>query len=589
MFFKIKRKLSDYFKSTAHFQKVAKSQKKQLLLAFISGVGYTIMGILEPWPLKLIFDTLFYKEPFPKALNFLSSYDSFFLLNLFVLAIVFLALSRGLCYYYQQLLIARAGQQIVSKIRLKLFGHLQQLSLNFHNKRKTGDILSRLTVDIKTLRQALVSLPLTFATDCMLMTAMISVMMLMDFKLALVALTIVPLLYLLMRKYKSPMKKAIKEQREKEGSLTSFATETLQGIHLVQSYQQEERGENIFSTEEKSTLRSGLKASRIEAKLKWASELSVAFITALIFFIAGRDVLNGVITPGDLLVFTFYLKMFNRPLRRLSKLTEQIARGSNASERISEILQISPSVYDFPNSKDKDILHGKITFENVVLSYNKNGVALDGISLEIEPGEKIAIVGKTGSGKSTLVSLIPRFWDPTSGCVKIDDQDLRSFTLKSLRKQISMVFQEPLLFAASVKENIAYGKPNATCEEIEEAAKKVGIHEMILSLEEGYDTIISERGTNLSGGQRQCIAIARAMMKEASIIILDEPTSGLDKESAKMVLSALLPLIEDKTCLLITHHREILPGIERIITLKKGKVWTKPLTEPSELPVTELV
>jgi ATP-binding cassette subfamily B protein len=435
------------------------------------------------------------------------------------------------------------------------------------------------------LRQIVISLPISTLTDLMLMTAMLFVMSLMDLQLTLIALMVAPLLFLLIKKYRKPMRAAMKEQREKEGTLSSHATEILGAIRLVQGYQQEEEEIKKFSTQNVTTLKSGLKASRIEAKLKWASELSVAMITALILFISGKQVMQGALSPGDLLVFIFYLKMFNRPLRRLSKYMEQMARGTAAGERILELLEVENEVFDLPGCKNEGQLRGEITFKDVSFSYRASKQTLQQITLTIEAGEKVAIIGKSGSGKSTLVSLIPRFWDPTSGKVLIDGEDVKNYSLKLLRKQIAIVFQEPILFAATVAENIAYGKPGATLEEIQEAAKKIGIDEMILSLEEGYQTHVGERGVTLSGGQRQCIAICRAMIRNCSILILDEPTSGLDRQSAQMVMNALVPLMENKTCILITHHKEILPGIERIITLKKGTLWTKFSEEQSMQPV----
>ena len=572
MWQKYVNRLQSFFNTTRRFRQYVRPQKKKLLWALLSGVAYTVMGILEPWPLKLIFDALFYDLPLPKMLTPLQHSSKNDVLYVLVLAIVLIALMRGMFYYYQQLLMARAGQQIVSKIRVNLFEHIQKLSLNFHSRRKTGDLLTRLTSDIRMLRQILISLPLSAVTDLMLMSAMVVVMSFMNLQLTMIALAIVPILVALMRRYSKPMRRAMLQQREREGTLSTIASETLGAIRVVQGFGREKQEVSKFQVKDKDTLKSGLKTSRLEAKLKWASEISVSLVTAIILLIAGRQVLQGNITPGDLLVFTYYLRMFNRPLRRSSKYMEQISRSSAAGIRIVEILNQDASVQDKAGCLEAGKLRGEITLENVSLIYRGSRPALKDLSLTIRAGEKVAIWGATGSGKTSLVSLLPRFWDPTTGVVKIDGTDIREFSLQSLRNNISIVFQEPLLFGTTISENIGYGRPDATKEEIIEAAKQAGIHEIIDSLEDGYETVIGERGCILSGGQRQCVAIARAMIKQSSLLILDEPTSGLDGRSARLVLQALQKLMEGKTCILITHQKELLPGMERIIKLQSGKL-----------------
>jgi ABC-type multidrug transport system fused ATPase/permease subunit len=288
--------------------------------------------------------------------------------------------------------------------------------------------------------------------------------------------------------------------------------------------------------------------------------------------VAARRVLAGALTPGDLLVFASYLRTFNRPLRRVSSMAERSARGTAAGERVLEMLEIEPAVRDLPGAADVPRLDGEIVFEEVSLAHRKGAPVLSGVDLRIGRGERVAIVGPTGAGKSSLVSLIPRFYDPTHGRVLVDGRDTREITLASLRRGISLVFQEPILFAATIAENIGYGKPDATLDEIQQAAEKAGIAGILAGLPEGYDTVIGERGGTLSGGQRQCVAIARAIINDAPIVILDEPTTGLDARSAALVTRALERLMEGRTAVLISHHLRTVETVDRIIVLEGGKI-----------------
>lgn len=569
------KRCSSFAQTAAHFLPHIRQQSGRLFLSLAAGIGYVFFGLIEPWPMKLIFDNVFLEEPLPKILTpLLTPYleDKFQLLYILIGSIICIALIRGLFYYYQQILTSRSGQQIIAAVRVDLYSHLQRLSFSFHDKRRTGDMLARLTTDIRIMRDIFVSLPLTATSDFLMMVSMVAVMAYMDLGLTLIALTAIPILMLLVMRYRLPMKRAMHSQREREGHLTSIASEVLGAIKVVQGFHQEPNEVERFTVQNKGSLKSGLRATRLEAKLKWASECAVAIVTAFVLGVAGQRVLTGIISPGDLLVFAFYLRTFNRPLRRISKSTELMARGTASGERILDLMRISPEIQDHSSAKEAPRMMGKIRFENVYFGYKTDRFVLKNINLTIKPKERLAIVGRTGSGKTTLVSMIPRFYPCNSGRVLIDETEITAWTLKSLRRQISIVFQEPVLFATSVAENIAYGKPEASMDEIITAAKRVGIHEIIESLPEGYDTVIGERGGTLSGGQRQCVAIARSMMKNAPIVILDEPLTGLDKNSATLVMNALNVLMEDKTVILITHQLEAVGNVDRVIKISKGEI-----------------
>ncbi len=485
---------------------------------------------------------------------------------------VVLAGVRGLLYYYQKLLTARVGQQATAELRMELYRHLQRLSFTFHDRRRTGDLLSRLTGDIRLLRDIFISLPLALVSELILVIGMIVVMFAMDWSLTLLALLALPSLVVMLRMYQGPMRKAQRRQREREGDIATIASEVLGAIKVVQGFRRERYEVERFAVQNKRSLRTGLKATRLEAKLRWSAELTVAAVTALVVGVAARRVLAGALSPGEIIVFVRYLRNFNRPLRRISRMAERTARGTAAGERVLEMLNIEPDVRDRPGAVKARRFDGRITFEKVGFVRPRRMRVLEDIDLEIEPGERVAIVGPTGAGKSTLVSLIPRFYEPTEGRVSVDGRDVREFTLGSLRAHISFVFQEPILFATTVAENIGYGKPGAGRAEIVKAAEAAGIAHVIEALPHGYDTVMGERGGTLSGGERQCVAIARAMIKDAPIVILDEPTTGLDTWSAAVVTAALRRLMEGRTVLLVSHDLKHARDVDRIVVMDAGRI-----------------
>lgn len=550
-------------------------RRHRLLLAMAFGVAYTLVGLAQPWTMKLILDSVILGHPLPgflqPVLGFVSE-DRLLLLNILALSIVLLALASGLLYYYQQLLAAQVGQRAVADVRLELYRHLQRLSFSFHDRRRTGDMLARLTSDIRFLRDIFISLPISLGAELSLLIGMLVVMAVMDPALTLVASISVPAIALLLRTYQKPMRNAMRRQRDREGDIATTAAEVLGAIKVVQSFRREDLEAERFNTSNKRSLRTGLKATRLEAKFRWYAEVTVAVVTALVIGLAARRVLVGSLLPGDLIVFVTYLRKFNRPLRRVSRMAERSTRGVAAGERVFEMMEMTPEVRDRKNARPAKRFLGEIVFDRVSFKHRVGPRVLHRLNLSIGAGERVALVGTTGSGKSTLVSLIPRFYEPTRGRVLIDGVDIRRLTLGSIRDQIAIVFQEPVLFAASVAENIAYGKPDATPAEIERAANRAGIGQVIESLSEGYETVLGERGGTLSGGQRQCVTIARAMIRDARIVILDEPLTGLDSESSAMVLAALERLMKARTVIMISHQLGTLRSADRIVVLEGGRI-----------------
>lgn len=550
-------------------------RKGRLGAAMLFGSGYVAVGIAEPWTLKLILDSVILGHPLPGFLRgplHVFGESRLAVLNALVVAIVLLALAKGVFYYYQQTLAAQVGQRTVAHLRADLYGHLQRLSFSFHDRRRTGDLLARLTSDIRFLRDIFVSLPVSLTGELLLLVAMTAVMFAMDWRLALLALVSVPAIAVLLRTYQGPMRKALRRQRDREGDIATTAAEVFGAIRVVQSFCREKHEEERFAGPNKRSLRSGLKATRLEAKLRWYAEVTVAVVTALVMAVAARAAMSGALLPGDLVVFVTYLRKFNRPLRRVSRMAERTARGVAAGERVLEMMELEPEVRDAPGARRVRKPQGEVVFDGVWFRHRRGPDVLRDIELRIAPGEHVALVGPTGVGKSTLASLVPRFYDVSRGAVKLDGRDVRALRLQSLREHVALVFQEAVMFAASVSENIAYGRPGATPAEIEAAARKAGIHDIIASLSEGYDTMLGERGATLSGGQRQCVAIARAFIKDAPVVILDEPLTGLDGESGALVRDALDRLTRGRTVITISHQLGAIRSANRIVVIEEGRI-----------------
>jgi ATP-binding cassette, subfamily B, bacterial len=368
------------------------------------------------------------------------------------------------------------------------------------------------------------------------------------------------------------MKDAIRQQRRREGDLATIASESLGAIRVVQGFGLEDQELQRFGGFNRRSVKQGVKAARIEARLRWSSDLAVGVITAVVVGVAGSRILSGALSPGDLIVFVTYLRTFARPLRRVSRTTEHVTRTTTAGERIIEIFEREPAVRDARDAVVVPALRGDIRFDGAGLRHGRGPWVLRDIQLTVRAGERVGLTGPTGSGKSSLISLLPRFYDATEGTVCIDDRDVRSLALSSLRSQIGFVFQEPVLFAMSISDNIAAGRPGAGRSDVFEAARRAGIHDVISALPEGYDTVPGERGGTLSGGQRQCVAIARAMLRDAPIVILDEPTTGLDARSAGMVVDALQQLMRGRTVIMVSHELNRLKDTDRIVVLERGRM-----------------
>ncbi len=457
-------------------------------------------------------------------------------------------------------------------LRLTLYNHIQRLSLAYFAEQKTGDLIIRMTSDIDAVQDFVSSALLGILVNVMTLLGMLGVMFYLDWRFTLISLSVAPALFLVVYSYTRRIKLNARAVKKKEGEIASVVQESLTAVRLIKAFAREDYESRRLDEKSLESVEMALLARSVKAKLTPFVEVIVAVGTCLVLWYGARLVLSGAISPGALIVFILYLGKMYKPMRDLSKMTDTISKAQVGFERIREVLDTESKVRDLPRARRAPPFKGHVEFEHVTFGYDPKRPILRDVNLSVEPGQFVALVGPTGSGKTTLVSLIPRFYDPDTGRVKIDGADIRSFKLKSLRNQISYVLQETYLFRASVWENIAYGKPSATKAEIIRAAKLANAHEFITRLPESYDTVIGERGETLSGGQRQRITIARAIIRDTPILLLDEPSSGLDAESEELVFEALGRLMEGKTAVVIAHRLATVMRAQRIFAVEGGRI-----------------
>jgi ATP-binding cassette subfamily B protein len=394
----------------------------------------------------------------------------------------------------------------------------------------------------------------------------------MNWQLALVALLAFPLVSLSMLRFTGRIQDVARKQRRREGALAATATESIGAIKVVQAFSLEKTLERAFSRQSKKSLREGVRGKRLAARLERTVDVLIATGTALVLWYGAWLAVSGALSAGDLVVFLNYLKRAFRPMRDLAKYSGRIAKATAAGERVLDVFETVPEIRDLPGAVCAPPFRGAVRFEDVSFAYEPAQLVLQDVSFEVWPGQHVALVGPSGGGKSTLASLLLRLYDPVQGRILIDKRDIREYTLASLRAQISIVLQESILFAVSVRDNIAYGSPDATDEEIEAAARLANARDFIQALPEGYDTILGERGETLSGGERQRIAIARAAVRQAPIVILDEPATGLDKENERAVSEALERLTRERITFLIAHDLRTAQQADLILYLEKGRI-----------------
>ena len=549
---------------------------KALTFGLLAAVGEGIANLLEPWPLKIVLDNVLKGRPIQGWLNpfilQISAGDKHGVLLFAAAAALAIAMVGALCSYYEKYFTTSVGQWVMHDLRGRLYSRMQRLSLSFHNQAQTGDLLSRITSDIDAVQSFVSSGLLSALINSLTLVGMIGVMFYINWKFTLIALSVVPLLFLVVFRYTRLIKKSSKQVREQEGKIASVIQEVLTSIHVVKAFAREDYEQRRLEEESLESIERAVRARSLKAKLYPFVEIIVAVGTSLVLWFGARMVLDGTLSAGSLVVFILYLGKMYKPMQDLSKMTDAYSKAAVGYDRIREVLETKSDVKDLPGARPAPRFKGQIEFDNVTFGYEADRPVFQGLSLRVEPGQVAALVGPTGAGKSSVFSLLSRFYDPQSGTVKIDGGDIRTFTQKSIREQISFVLQETLLFHGPIWKNIAYGKPGARREEIIKAAQLANADEFIDKMPGGYDTLVGERGVTLSGGQRQRIAIARAVIRNTPILLLDEPTSGLDAASEQLVFEALNRLMEGKTCVVIAHHLATVRNAHVIYVVRDGTI-----------------
>jgi ABC-type multidrug transport system fused ATPase/permease subunit len=538
--------------------------------------GAVLTQLAAPWPIKLVFDyilssTMAADSQLALMLDRVSDGPSTALIWICG-AILFIAILDAIFAHWRDLLLAITGQRVVGKIRQDLFAHLQSLPPSEFDRQGTGDLLMRLTGDIQMLRQMLIGALVTGCQSALMIAAVLGMMFWLNPTLALLGIAAAPLLALASFQISRQIRRAAKGQREKESVVAGIANDVLGAMDVIQAFNREPIEQKRFSRQNRSSVRAGVKTTRLESKLYRIVSLASAGGMCAILFVGVRSVLANHMTAGDLLVFVAYLRALNKPVRNIAKLTSQIAKATACGQRVADIFAIQPCIKTLPGAKALESVEGMISFEHVRFRYDDGTEALRQISFGIKAGQRVAIVGHTGAGKTTLFRMLLRFCDPHSGVVRIDGVDLRDITLASLRSQIGWVHQDTVLFGMTVAQNISLGKPEAEFELIQSVAQRVRVSEFAEQLVDGYDTVLGQRGATLSGGQRQRIALARALLRDTPILLLDEPATGLDEVTRRTVEQAWMSPDNHATTLVICHHLREMNRFDRILVLNRGQL-----------------
>ncbi len=494
------------------------------------------------------------------------------LLNLIAIGIVLVFLFRGIFFYGQSYLVSYIAQRVIIDVREKLYVKFQQLQLSYYEKKQTGTIMSYITNDVAALQAALVDSLIEMVTEFSILVGSLVMMFYLDWKLSMVTLVVVPLIGQAMKVFGRKLKNSGSLIQSRTADITSLLQESISGVRVVKSFAREDYEIKRFQNQNDLNFKANMKSVQLSSLLTPTVEFLAAVIVAVILWFGGYQVINGALTAGSLIAFLTYAVNLANPVKRISRVYGTINKAMAAAERVFNVLDTQEKLVDKPDAKPLSEITGNVTFEHVSFAYKKDVYVLHDLNLSAKSGQVIAFVGPSGAGKSTIANLIPRFYDVTEGSIKIDGTDIRDVTIQSLREQIGVVPQETMLFSGTVKDNIRYGRLEATDEEIIAAAKAANAHNFIMNLTDGYETKIGERGITLSGGQRQRIAIARAILKNPRILILDEATSALDTESEEIVQEALDKLMVGRTSFVIAHRLSTIVHADRIIVLDDGRV-----------------
>jgi subfamily B ATP-binding cassette protein MsbA len=547
-----------------------------LIIILVAMLVQSTMTLAAPWPLKIILDNVIVGhklDPWIAGLlkPMLTHGHRIHLAAVAALAVILIAILNAAASYAANYFTESVGQWVANDLRMRTYHHLQYLSLRYYDTHQSGVLLSTITADVLTIQNFASAATLGIVVDMFTILGMLVVMFCLNWDFTLIAVGVTPLMLLLASRFKKAVKKSTHEVRKQQSNIVAVVQQDLESIRVVTAFGRQELEQEALAVVSHATVAAALKARQVKALLSPIVTVIVSCCIAFVLWRGSLLILAGGMTAGELTVFLSYLASFFKPVKDLASMNNSIAVTAVAVERIRTILDADSILPEKPEAREQAI-RGQIVFDHVAFAYDETCPVLHDVSFTVEPGQMIGVVGPTGGGKSTIMSLIPRFYDPSAGKVLVDGVDVRDFRLQALRNQIGYVLQETVLFRGTVRDNIAYGRAGATDEEIEKAAKLANADEFIARMPNGYQTFVGDRGDTLSGGQRQRIGIARAVIRNNPILILDEPTAALDTESERLVIQALERLMKGRTVLTIAHRLSTIRDADKIIVLKGGVV-----------------
>ena len=554
--------------------------RKALSLGLLAIAGESIADLLTPWPLKIVLDNVL-KEKHIKSHGWLDSiiertagHGAMQVLEFACIAVLAISVLDAICTYGDKYITTSVGQWVTHDLRSRLYAQVQRLSLTYHDQNQTGDLISRVTTDIDAVQTFIVSGMLTMLVDIVTVFGMIGIMFYLSWQLTLIALVVVPPLFAIVYTYTRKVKKASRDVRKHESKLLSVVQEVLGSIRVVKAFARENYEIHRLEGESLETVEASLKARALKARLVPIVTIVTGIGTCAVLYFGGRSAIDYKygLTGGGIYLFITYIRSMYKPMQDISKAMDSYTKADVGYERIQEVLSNQNEMCDAAGARDLPPIKGQISIEHVDFWYNEDQPVLKDVNIAVEPGKTIALVGPTGSGKTTIVNLIARFYDPVHGVVKIDGYDVKQVKQDSLRRQIGFVLQDTVLFTGTIWENIAYGRPDASHSDIVKAAEAANAMEFIEKLPEKFGAVVGERGLTLSGGQRQRIAIARAIVRNSPILILDEPSSGLDAGSEQLVFEALDRLMQGKTSIVIAHRLSTIRSASCIYVVQDGGV-----------------
>ena len=545
--------------------------RSRMLWALAQVCLISALELLKPWPLKLIIDSVLGGAPLPWGLAPDDLGTGALLLGACA-ALVIIYAALGAANVFANVTTIRIGQRMVRDLRSDLYAHLHRLSMAFHSRAQAGDLLYRVTADTFALQALTMNCLFPAVSALILLVGMSVVMVQLDAELTLLALGVCPILLLAIGRLNRQISAAAGEMRERESEVFGVVQRAMGAMRVIQAFTREDDEHRRFMTASERSLAAGLRLYTLQTFYSGVVNLVIALGTAAVVWVGARHVLDSTLTVGSLVVFISYLAALYGPINNMFQVYGLAQSARVGVRRVLDVLDVERDLPDGDRTFPSGGARGEVVWEDVDFQYATGGPLIHTVSLRVAPGQRVAVVGPTGAGKSTLLSLLPRFYDPTRGRVLVDGHDVREYRLASLRRQIAMVLQPPLLFPVSLRENIAFGRPDAKMDEIIAAAKAARIHEMIEQLPRGYDTSVAEQGVSLSEGEKQRLTIARAILRDSPILILDEPTSALDPETEALVMVALERLQAGRTTFIIAHRLSTVRTADLIVVIKEGRI-----------------